>query len=318
MICVFSIIIPVYNGAHVIKTSVESVLKQTYQDWELIIVDDGSSDALDAALSPYISDPRIQVIHKKNGGVSVARNTGMAQAKHRYICFLDADDEWLDNHLELYSRMVAKYPDAGLYCTAYRIVFPGNREVENTRYFTGEGEFFLVEDFYKYTEDLKGKVFTNPVAVCVSAEAVKFVGGFQPSVKIGEDTDFMFRITAYFPVVFSGVISAVYHHELSVATKDTGLDFDWYFQKREATLLADERISVEKRRYIKIFMDRFRIHKCRHLMMHGQKKEALAVLRSVGHQPALRKELLVSMGLLLIPYSLLQSIYKVKKSNDQG
>ncbi|MBR4881344.1 MAG: glycosyltransferase, partial [Clostridia bacterium] len=89
----FSVIIPVYNKADTISASIDSVISQTEKDFELIIVDDGSSDNIDEVLSKY---KNIHVITQENGGVSVARNSGIMAAQGDYICFLDADDLWTE------------------------------------------------------------------------------------------------------------------------------------------------------------------------------------------------------------------------------
>ena len=93
-----SIIIPVYNGEKYLRPCIDSILHQTYQHWELLLIDDGSPDSSGAICDEYASDPRISVVHKENGGQASARNQGVAMAKGEYISFVDCDD-W-------YERMV--------------------------------------------------------------------------------------------------------------------------------------------------------------------------------------------------------------------
>src|SRR4030043_1337098 len=95
-----SVIIPTYNRAHLVGRSIRSVLNQTYQDLEVIVVDDGSKDNT-AEIVRGITDPRIVFLkHEKNRGVSAARNTGLKAARGKYIAFQDSDDEWLPQKLE--------------------------------------------------------------------------------------------------------------------------------------------------------------------------------------------------------------------------
>ena len=94
----FSVVIPAYNAEKFIMRSVKSVLDQTHTDFELIIVDDGSSDGTKKQLE-QLSDERIRYIYQENGGVSAARNKGIIESKGQYVCFLDSDDEWMPNHL---------------------------------------------------------------------------------------------------------------------------------------------------------------------------------------------------------------------------
>ena len=98
-----SIIIPVYNGEKYLRPCIDSILHQTYQHWELLLIDDGSPDSSGAICDEYASDPRISVVHKENGGQASARNQGVAMAKGEYISFVDCDD-WLET--DMYERMV--------------------------------------------------------------------------------------------------------------------------------------------------------------------------------------------------------------------
>src|SRR5690606_38944730 len=94
-----SVVIPLYNKEVYIKQTIENVLKQSYQEFEILVVDDGSKDNGPAIVKSF-TDSRIKLIQKINGGVSSARNVGIQNAKYEYIAFLDADDIWLPNHLE--------------------------------------------------------------------------------------------------------------------------------------------------------------------------------------------------------------------------
>ena len=98
-----SIIIPVYNGEKYLRPCIDSILHQTYQHWELLLIDDGSPDSSGAICDEYTNDPRISVVHKENGGQASARNQGVAMAKGEYISFVDCDD-WLET--DMYERMV--------------------------------------------------------------------------------------------------------------------------------------------------------------------------------------------------------------------
>ncbi len=107
-----SVVVPVYKVADVLPRCIDSILGQTFEDFELILVDDGSPDQSGAICDEYQArDPRIRVIHKKNGGVSTARNAGLDVATGRYVCFIDSDDWVEDRYLELFI-----YPDTAPDC----------------------------------------------------------------------------------------------------------------------------------------------------------------------------------------------------------
>ena len=113
-----SVIMPAYNRADTILRAVRSVLAQTYRDWELIVVDDGSTDETAALVSKL--DPRIRVIRQNNQGITGARNTGLAASTGQYIAFLDSDDEWLPHHLELCVAFLDASPDQHFVTTELR------------------------------------------------------------------------------------------------------------------------------------------------------------------------------------------------------
>jgi len=125
----FSVVIPLYNKALRVKNTIQSVLDQTYEDFEIIIVNDGSTDkSLDIVKS--IEDPRIRIIDKPNGGVSSARNRGIKEAKYEWICFLDADDLWSSNHLAEYYRVICKKKQINWIISSYRKVYNKKKNIE--------------------------------------------------------------------------------------------------------------------------------------------------------------------------------------------
>lgn len=104
-----SVIIPLYNKYLAIARTIESVIRQTYKDWELLIIDDGSNDGSDQVVRQYISDKRIRYIYKSNGGVSLARNMGIQMAKGEWLLYIDADDYLLPNALETLLNLAEKF-----------------------------------------------------------------------------------------------------------------------------------------------------------------------------------------------------------------
>ncbi len=96
-----TIIIPAYNAASYIDQTIESVKRQTHTNWELLVIDDGSTDATSGTVGKFLGDGRIKYFHQKNSGVSAARNLGIEKAKGDFISFLDADDVWVETNLEI-------------------------------------------------------------------------------------------------------------------------------------------------------------------------------------------------------------------------
>ena len=105
-----SIIVPVYNAKSYLSRCIDSILNQTYQDFELILVDDGSTDCSGEICDKYASnDIRIRVFHKPNGGVSSARNLGLSKINGNYVIFVDSDDFLMPNHLEILAQYAEIY-----------------------------------------------------------------------------------------------------------------------------------------------------------------------------------------------------------------
>ena len=119
----FSVIIPLYNKAPYVAKAIGSVLAQTFTDYELIIVNDGSKDDSSTIAAQAIEGhDNCRLFSQENAGVAVARNNGVAASQGEYLCFLDADDWWEPSFLEEMLRLIAEFPDAGIYGTNYTIV----------------------------------------------------------------------------------------------------------------------------------------------------------------------------------------------------
>jgi glycosyltransferase involved in cell wall biosynthesis len=199
---VVSIIMPCYNAAAHLPASIGSVLAQTFADWELIAVDDGSSDTTPEWLHAQ-SDPRIRVHSQRNQGVSAARNTGLSKASGVYVAFLDADDTWDARFLEKMLAMLKAHPSAVLaYCGWQNVGLPG-----------GRGEPFVPPDYE--TPAKAETLFAGcrwPIhAALVRREAVLAAGGFDPALKNAEDYALWLRVATSAPIVRVPVVLAFYH-----------------------------------------------------------------------------------------------------------
>ena len=113
-----SVIIPLYNKVHTIKRTLNSVINQSFQDFEIIIVNDGSTDNSIQLIKENFDDHRIKIINQKNKGVSSARNKGVQESKHDHIAFLDGDDEWDKNYLKTICSIIVSYKNYGMINTA--------------------------------------------------------------------------------------------------------------------------------------------------------------------------------------------------------
>jgi len=202
-----SVVIPLYNKARHIKRAINSVLAQSYTDFELIIVDDGSTDG-SGELARQVTDPRIRLIAQPNVGAGAARNTGILAARAELVAFLDADDEWLPNFLETVMGLQARHPTAGIYATAYRICQKGKTVRIAFLGCVASPVGGLLEDYFRAA--------LGPPAVCASAvmipkRVLAEVNFFPVGIKRGEDIETWAAIALRHRVAWSPVEAAVYH-----------------------------------------------------------------------------------------------------------
>jgi len=200
----FSIIIPVYNKEKHIKATLDSVFNQSYKNFEVLIVNDGSTDRSMEIVST-IKDDRIQIINKANEGVSKARNFGIQTAKKDYIALLDADDTWHPNHLENLNDLIKNFPDCGLFCTAYETSYYNKKIVKGRYLRIGDGFFGIVPNYF---ENCLVDSIAWTSAVAIPRLIFEKYGYFDVDLGSGQDTEFWIRIALQEKVAFSSKISA--------------------------------------------------------------------------------------------------------------
>lgn len=194
-----SIVIPTFNRARYIAQTVDSVVAQTYADWQLTIVDDGSTDDTRRVLERYACDERIAVLHQQNSGQAAARNHGLRRARGELLCFLDSDDIWKPDKLARQVDILAGAPE---YDVAY-----GDRETID-----GAGNLLHARNMKRYsgrvTRRLLKDNFISFSTAMIRTEKVRAVGGFDPAIRYGDDYDLWLRLSVdslflYVPEIFS-------------------------------------------------------------------------------------------------------------------
>ena len=213
----FSIIVPLYNKAPYVKKALESVVSQTNQDWELIIVDDGSTDgsadvASDVICAFKMSDLRFQILRQKNAGVAAARNKGVKESKGDYLCFLDADDWWEPTFLEEMDKLIRDYPDAGIYATNYVYYKPGKTHVA----------LKLQRGCMNYPAAyLYGEMPIWTGATCMPRKVFEEMGGFPVGIKLGEDFLLWAKTAIHYKVAFCEKPLAYYNNDVPATMRAT-------------------------------------------------------------------------------------------------
>ena len=179
-----SVVIPLYNKKDSVAHTLECVLNQTYQEFEVVVVDDGSTDG-SAEVVEGFADERIRLIRQENGGVSAARNRGIKEARSEYVAFLDADDEWKPGHLQTLVGLMEKYPQCGAYSTNYE--FKRGDKVKPTilNKIPFEGEDGVLTNYFEVASCSHPPVCS--ITICVKKSLLNEIGGFPVGIKSGED-----------------------------------------------------------------------------------------------------------------------------------
>ena len=179
-----SVIIPLYNKEAGVATALRSVLAQTYQDFEIVIVDDGSTDGSVAVVETF-NDPRIRLIRQQNAGVSAARNRGIEEAKGEHVAFLDADDEWMPEFLKEICTLQTAFPNCKAQATNYIFNSNGKKSPTILRRIPFKGERGVLSNYFKVASCSHPPVWTS--AVCIERKLLQEIGGFPIGIKSGED-----------------------------------------------------------------------------------------------------------------------------------
>lgn len=228
----FSVIIPLYNKAPYVAKAINSVLAQTYKDFELIVVDDGSEDnSANIAEQTIEGKVNCRLLRQENLGVSVARNNGVASSCGDYLCFLDADDWWEPAFLEEMSELIKEFPDAGIYGTNYTIV-------NETKHKTRVAKIGVNEGFKKgYINYCKVYVLTmymplTSISVALPRSVFDEAGGFPKGIALGEDFMLWIQIALKYKVAFLNKPLAYYNQDVDVTNRGTN-----HLQRPEAHML---------------------------------------------------------------------------------
>ena len=277
----FSLIIPLYNKAPYIEKAIRSVAAQSCQEFELIVIDDGSTDI--AAPQPpkggvIISYSDIEaligekgfLLKQSNSGVSNTRNIGVKLAKYDHIAFLDADDWWAPTYLEEMKALITQYPEAGIYGSSYFKVKNGKYIPANIGVEAGF-QNGLINYFQVYAKTLWMPLWTG--ATILRKDVFNENNGFKPSLKLGEDFDLWARVAIKYPVAFLNKPLAYYNQDVDQSSRGV-VDEKIYNPSEFITfnldfLAEEERIDSN----VKSLLDRLRVYSLLRYRIQGKYKD---------------------------------------------
>lgn len=312
---VISVVIPLYNKEHHIKRAIDSVLCQKIQDFELIIVDDGSTDK-SAEIVRSINDERIKLIRQENAGVSAARNRGIEEAKADLVAFLDADDEWTVYFLETINRLKEKYPEAGLYATAYQF-FSRNSKIRLANYKeipSAPWEGLLKSYFLSAA---KGDHPVCSSAVCIPRDILRQKNGFKEGVWWGEDDDLWGRIAFSHPIAFSWQIGAIYHLESNNRACNRMELVEHPFIKEAELFIQEGYVRKEMIDDLRECVARYKILSAMHNLHVGENQVSRNMLKSCKTKVLYQKKFFCYI-LSLIPHEIFVRIVDLKRKTQRS
>lgn len=199
----FSVIIPLFNKEHTILETLNSVFDQTFQEFEVLIINDGSTDDGISVINTNFDDKRLKIVNQTNKGVSTARNNGVKQAKYEYLAFLDGDDLWEVNYLETVAKAIQKYPKAGMFCVGGNVRnSDGSRSLRLAKKYRGQ---ILKINFFENPH-----VFVHTSAMIIKKFSFNKTSGFPKELIRNEDYALSYSLALIVPVVYIGIPLSTY------------------------------------------------------------------------------------------------------------
>lgn len=269
----FSVVIPLYNKERYIQRSLDSVLAQTFSHFEAIVVDDGSTDG-GPVIVESCKDHRVRLVRQPNGGVSAARNRGIAEAKGGWIAFLDADDEYQPEFLQKVHDCAKRFPIAGaIYARAawmkgqVQVNLPQDRLMGPT----------LLTDYLHFVAFEQGYEM-NSSAVAVRRDVFIKSGVFPVGVKIGEDSDLWLRVAWTTSVAYIPECLSIYHMEVGASNWERQQDQQAYWITTYRQWLAEGRIPLRLRKSSAAYYQKYLLEKALRQVFLGRKLEVRGTL----------------------------------------
>lgn len=303
----FSIVIPLYNKECYVAKTLRSVLAQTFEKFEIIIVDDGSNDQSLSEVKKF-DDPRIRIISQSNAGVSAARNRGINEANYDLIAFLDADDEWLPDYLLAQSALIAKYSMCHVFATAYNIHRRGNKITPTIAELGFEKEGIV--DYFCAAYQSDPLVWTS--AVVVHKDALLHIGGFPVGITSGEDLITWARLAAKYKIAYSKEAHSIYHIDENMWDAGRTPDDHDYVGDELKQLLELDNTNLCLKKYISFW------YKIRATMYIKNSKHTQAFkesLQAIFYNPFSAKNY-QSLILSIAPYWIVKLLLQYKESKQ--
>jgi glycosyltransferase involved in cell wall biosynthesis len=248
----FSVVIPLYNKESFIINTLNSVIDQTFSDFEILLINDSSTDN-SLKVAQEVKDPRIKHIqHSSNKGLSASRNTGIKNAQSNYIAFLDADDLWKPKFLEKIDFLITNFSDANLFATKYEVLLKENKIITHDFQLKSFKDSGIIPNFFE--SNLNQSIY-YPSCLCVRKDVFDDVGYYNEAVSYSEDIDFNIRAHAAHKMAYCNEALVTYLAVSENQITQNGLvgktipDYDFY--EKQFNGRKDIKKYLDFQRYIK-------------------------------------------------------------------
>lgn len=307
---IISVVIPLYNKELSVQRAINSVLAQKYTNFELIIIDDGSTDR-SFEFADQIIDPRIVKIQQKNQGVSTARNRGILEAVSEYVAFLDADDEWLPEFLENTSKLINEFPEADVFGSSYLIKQNNSIKTPPTYKLFEKDWIGLIPNYLEICNI--GYMF-NSSSVVIKKSALLKVGGFPSDINYGEDVDTWIRLSLNSQIAYINKPLSIYNSRIE--NRECTLNVDhlevFYPVMQLQHYLNLGKIPNYQKQFAIEFIAKLNLPLAKRQLFHGNTNQAKELVNSCGPTKKHLIEKHWLKFLTYIPTDLLNIIIKLK------
>lgn len=299
----FSIIIPLYNKENSIEKTLKSVFNQSFSDYEVIVINDGSTDKSEEKVKTF-SDERLRFISTENKGVSQARNLGIELAKGTLIAFLDADDYWFPTHLEALFQLHRNFPEAGMLANNYQFYYSDKKIIQPV--FVGiptEKWSGIVDNFFK--SSMKYRLVCSST-VALKKEVFEKVGKFK-NYNAGEDNEMWLRIALNHSVAFNNQVCVYYR--MNTDNKISELETKQKFYPPLNEFTEEEKSNSSLKKYLDLLRSEYALKK----KLSGEYELYIFYLKQINPKNLHWK----TKTLLKMPRFSLKMLFFIKKSAEK-
>jgi len=308
-----SVIIPLYNKQDEIENCLQSICMQSVLPNEVIIINDGSTDkSLERVYSfRNKTNLNIRIYSHNNKGPAASRNRGIKISRNDLIAFLDADDSWEKYYLETIHRLVNKFPDAGVYATAYKYLLPkGQLIYADLQGIPKDHNDVLIDNYYRAALEGDPPLWTS--AVVVKKKIFYEIGYFHEKDIMGEDLDLWLRIAHQFSIAFSWYYGAIYNKKISnkITQKNIApLDRKLFFTGKR--ILSEPNLNENFKFYLKEYLNKHYLLSARDYLLTGDSATTRKILKKIDTQYYLKRKYWLFFW-SLIPNNLVKLLWKIK------